>query len=152
MHSHSGLVPVQQCWSKLHNLIGVSTVSNKALSNLGCRRALVAAACTGLHALCLQQCWSELQNIAGLSAVSNNARYNLGCRAALLQGACTGVQGPFVTTQSASSVAVPLRITATGRFCLFDQIEGHSNIWDSTVCAYITRDRHFNFNDSLTAR
>ena len=41
MHSGSVLVSVQQCWSKLQNLIGVSAVSNKAVSSLGCKAALV---------------------------------------------------------------------------------------------------------------
>jgi len=41
MHSGSVLVSVQQCWSKLQNLTGVSAVSNKAVSSLGCKAALV---------------------------------------------------------------------------------------------------------------
>ena len=53
MHRGSGLVSVQQSWSKVQHLIGACAVSHKAGSSLGCRAALMQAACTGIQAFCL---------------------------------------------------------------------------------------------------
>ncbi len=52
MHRVPGFVAVQQCQvtAELYgviNLIGVNAVTNKAVFSLGCRAALVHAACTG---------------------------------------------------------------------------------------------------------
>ena len=52
MHRVLGTVAVQKYWVTaelygVHNLIGVSAVTNKAVFSLGCRAASVHAACTG---------------------------------------------------------------------------------------------------------
>ncbi len=52
MHRVLGTVAVQQCQVTadlygVQNLIGVNAVPNKAVFSLGCRAALVQAACTG---------------------------------------------------------------------------------------------------------
>ncbi len=52
MHRVLGFVAVQQYWVTaelydVHNVIGVNAVPNKAVFSLGCRAALVQAACTG---------------------------------------------------------------------------------------------------------
>ncbi len=52
MHMVPGFVAVQKYWVTaelygVQNLIGVSAVTNKAVFSLGCRAALVHAACTG---------------------------------------------------------------------------------------------------------
>ncbi len=52
MHRVLGIAAVQQCQDTaelygVHNLIGVNAVTNKAVFSLGCRAALVHAACTG---------------------------------------------------------------------------------------------------------
>ncbi len=52
MHRVLGCVAMQKYWvtAELHgvrNLIGVNAVPNKAVFSLGCRAALVHAACTG---------------------------------------------------------------------------------------------------------
>ena len=52
MHRVLGFVAVQQCQVTaelydVHNLIGVNAVPNKVVFSLGCRAALVQAACTG---------------------------------------------------------------------------------------------------------
>ncbi len=51
MHRVPGFVAVQQCQVTgelygVHNLIGVNAVTKKAVFSLGCRAALVQAACT----------------------------------------------------------------------------------------------------------
>ncbi len=51
MHRVLGTVAVQEYWVTaelygVHNLIGVNAVPNKAVFSLGCRAALVQAACT----------------------------------------------------------------------------------------------------------
>ena len=58
MHRVPGFVAVQQCQVTaelygVQNLIGVNAVTNKAVFSLGCRAALVQAACTGSQALFL---------------------------------------------------------------------------------------------------
>ncbi len=52
MHRVPGTAAVQQCQVTavlygVHNLIGVSAVTNKVVFSLGCRAALVHAACRG---------------------------------------------------------------------------------------------------------
>ncbi len=52
MHRVLGTVGVQQCQVTaelydVHNFIGVNAVPNKVVFSLGCRLALVHAACTG---------------------------------------------------------------------------------------------------------
>ncbi len=52
MHRVLGFVAVQQCQDTaelygVQNLIGVNAVPNKVVFSLGCRAALVHAACTG---------------------------------------------------------------------------------------------------------
>ncbi len=52
MHRVLSIVAVQQCWvtAELYGVqhpIGVNAVTNKAVFNVGCRAALVQAACTG---------------------------------------------------------------------------------------------------------
>ncbi len=52
MHRILGTVAVQKFWVTVelydvHNVIGVNAVPNKAVFSLGCRAALVQAACTG---------------------------------------------------------------------------------------------------------
>ncbi len=52
MHRVLGIAAVQQCQDTaelygVQNLIGVNAVTNKAVFNMGCRAALVQAACTG---------------------------------------------------------------------------------------------------------
>ena len=52
MHRVPGIAAVQQCQVTaelygVHNLIGVNAVPNKVVFSLGCRAALVQAACTG---------------------------------------------------------------------------------------------------------
>ncbi len=52
MHRVLDVVAVQQCQATaelygVHNLIGVNAVPNKVVFSLGCRAALVQAACTG---------------------------------------------------------------------------------------------------------
>ncbi len=58
MHRVPGFVAVQKYWVTaelygVQNLIGVNAVTNKAVFSLGCRAALVHAACTGFQALLL---------------------------------------------------------------------------------------------------
>ena len=58
MHRVLGTVVVQKYWVTaelyvMHNLIGGNAVTNKAVFGLGCRAALVHAACTGFRALLL---------------------------------------------------------------------------------------------------
>ncbi len=58
MHRVPGNVAVQQCQVTVelygvHNLIGVNAVTNKVVFSLGCRAALVHAACTGSQAMLL---------------------------------------------------------------------------------------------------
>ncbi len=58
MHRVLGTVGVQQCQVTaelydVHNFIGVNAVPNKVVFSLGCRLALVHAACTGSWALLL---------------------------------------------------------------------------------------------------
>ncbi len=58
MHRVLSIVAVQQCWATaelcgVQHLIGVSAVTNMAVFSLGCRAALVHAACTGSKALLL---------------------------------------------------------------------------------------------------
>ena len=58
MHRVPGIAAVQDCWFTpelygVHNLIGVNAVTNKAVFSMGCRAALVHAACTGFQALLL---------------------------------------------------------------------------------------------------
>ncbi len=58
MHRVPGFVAVKQCQVTaelygVHNLIGVYAVPNKVVFSLGCRAALVHAACTGFQALLL---------------------------------------------------------------------------------------------------
>ena len=50
MHRVPGIAVMQDCWATaelygVQNLIGVSGVTNKAVFSLGCRAALVQAAC-----------------------------------------------------------------------------------------------------------
>ncbi len=52
MHRVLGIAAVQQCQDTaelygVQNLIGVNTVTDKAVFSLDCRAALVKAACTG---------------------------------------------------------------------------------------------------------
>ncbi len=52
MHRVPGFVAVQKYWVTaelygVQNFIGVNAVTNKAVFSLGCRAALVHAACTG---------------------------------------------------------------------------------------------------------
>ncbi len=52
MHRVLGFVAVQQCQvtselSGVQSLLGVNAVPNKVVFSLGCRAALVQAACTG---------------------------------------------------------------------------------------------------------
>ncbi len=52
MHRVLGIAAVQKYWVTaelydVHSFIGVNAVSNKAVFSLGCRAALVQAACTG---------------------------------------------------------------------------------------------------------
>ncbi len=52
MHRVLGTVAVQKYWVTaelydVHKLTGVNAVTNKAVFSLGCRAALVQAACTG---------------------------------------------------------------------------------------------------------
>ncbi len=52
MHRVLGTVGVQQYWVTaelydVHNFIGVNAVPNKVVFSLGCRAAVVQAACTG---------------------------------------------------------------------------------------------------------
>ncbi len=52
MHKVLGTVAVQKCQVTaelydVHSFIGVNAVTNKAVFSLGCRAALVQAACTG---------------------------------------------------------------------------------------------------------
>ncbi len=52
MHRVPGIVAVQEYWftAELYGvqyLTGVNAVTNKAVSSMGCRAALVHAACTG---------------------------------------------------------------------------------------------------------
>ncbi len=58
MHRVLGIVAVQKYWVTaelygVHNLIVVNAVTNKAVFSLGCRAALVHAACTWFQALLL---------------------------------------------------------------------------------------------------
>ncbi len=58
MHRVPGFVAVKQCQVTaelygVQNLIGVYAVPNKVVFGLGCRAALVHAACTGFQALLL---------------------------------------------------------------------------------------------------
>ncbi len=58
MHRVPGFFAVQKYWVTaelygVQNLIGVSAVTNKAVFSLGCRAALVHAACTGSQAMLL---------------------------------------------------------------------------------------------------
>ena len=52
MHKVLGIVAVQKYWVTaelydVHNFIGANAVTNKAVFSLGCRAALLHAACTG---------------------------------------------------------------------------------------------------------
>ncbi len=58
MHRVLGIAAEQQCQVAaelygVQNLIGVNAVTDKAIFSLGCRAALVQAACTGFKALLL---------------------------------------------------------------------------------------------------
>jgi len=58
LHKVLGIVAVQMYWVTaelydVHNFIGVNAVPTKAVFSLGCRAALVQAACTGSQALFL---------------------------------------------------------------------------------------------------
>ncbi len=58
MHRVLGTAAVQKYWVTaelygVQNLIGVYAVPNKVVFSLGCRAALVHAACTGFQALLL---------------------------------------------------------------------------------------------------
>ncbi len=57
MHKVLGIVAVQKYWVTaelydVHNFIGANAVTNKAVFSLGCRAALVQAACTGPKHCC----------------------------------------------------------------------------------------------------
>ncbi len=52
MHRVLSIVAVQQCWVTaelygVQHLMDVNAVTNKAVFSMGCRAALVQAACTG---------------------------------------------------------------------------------------------------------
>ncbi len=70
MHRVLGIVAWQQCQvtAELHGvqkLIGVNAVTNKAVFSLGCRAALVKAACTGFEALMLGNSYGIQQSCMG---------------------------------------------------------------------------------------
>ncbi len=80
MHRVPGIAAVQDCWFTaelygVHYLKGVYAVTNKAVFSMGCRAAMVQAACTGSQALLLVKIVGSQQSFMGCNTSKVNCSH-----------------------------------------------------------------------------
>ncbi len=79
-----GIVAVQKYWVTaelydVHNFIGANAVTNKAVFSLGCRAALVQAACTGPKHCCCATVLGYSRAVWGATSHRCKCSHKQGC-------------------------------------------------------------------------